>query len=72
MSQNVFSRKAHGLTFTFPSSQLCHWCGHRNENLKDLRIRKWDCPHCGHKGIDRDWNSAINIKVEGLRILGLA
>ena len=56
----------------FPSSQLCHWCGYRSENLKDLRIRKWDCPHCGHKGIDRDWNSAINIKVEGLRILGSA
>lgn len=53
----------------FPSSQLCHWCGYRNKSLKDLRIRKWDCPHCGHKGIDRDWNSAINIKVEGLRIL---
>jgi len=53
----------------FPSSQLCHWCGYRSENLKDLRIRKWDCPHCGHKGIDRDWNAAINIKVEGLRIL---
>lgn len=53
----------------FPSSQLCHWCGYRSENLKDLRIRKWDCPYCGHKGIDRDWNSAINIKVEGLRIL---
>lgn len=53
----------------FPSSQLCHWCGYRSENLKDLRIRKWDCPYCGHKGIDRDWNAAINIKVEGLRIL---
>ena len=56
----------------FPSSQLCHWCGYRSGNLKDLRIRKWDCPHCGHKGIDRDWNSAINIKVEGLRILETA
>lgn len=53
----------------FPSSQLCHWCGYRSESLKDLRIRKWDCPYCGHKGIDRDWNAAINIKVEGLRIL---
>ncbi len=53
----------------FPSSQLCHWCGYRSENLKDLRIRKWDCPYCGHKGIDRDWNSAINIKAEGLKIL---
>lgn len=53
----------------FPSSQLCHWCGYRNKNLKELRIRKWNCPCCGHKGIDRDWNSAINIMVEGLRIL---
>lgn len=56
----------------FPSSQLCHWCGYRSENLKDLRIRKWDCPHCGHKGIVRDWNAAINIKVEGLKILETA
>ena len=55
----------------FPSSQLCHWCGYRSENLKDLRIRKWDCPYCGHKEIDRDWNAAINIKVEGLRIFEL-
>ncbi len=53
----------------FPSSQLCHWCGYRSENLKDLKIRKWDCPHCGHKAIDRDWNAAINIKTEGLRLL---
>ena len=56
----------------FSSSQLCHLCGYRNKNLKDLRIRKWDCPHCGYKGIDRDWNAAINIKAEGLRILELA
>lgn len=53
----------------FLSSQLCHWCGYRSNNLKDLRIRKWNCPYCGHKAIDRDWNAAINIKVEGLRIL---
>ena len=52
----------------FPSSQLCHWCGYRNENLKNLKIRKWNCPCCGHQGIDRDWNAAINIKLEGLRI----
>lgn len=53
----------------FPSSQLCHWCGYRSPNLKDLRIRRRDCPYCGHTGIDRDWNAAINIKVEGLRSL---
>ena len=53
----------------YPSSQLCHYCGYRSPSLKNLRIRKWDCPHCGHQGIDRDYNAAINIKVRGLEIL---
>lgn len=53
----------------YPSSQLCHYCGYRSPSLKDLKIRKWDCPHCGHQGIDRDYNAAINIKVRGLEIL---
>lgn len=53
----------------FPSSQMCHWCGYIGPNLKDLSIRKWNCPHCGHQGIDRDYNAALNIKFEGLRIL---
>lgn len=53
----------------FPSSQRCHWCGYISPNLKDLSIRKWNCPHCGHQGIDRDYNAALNIKFEGLRIL---
>ena len=53
----------------YPSSQLCHYCGYKSPSLKDLKIRKWDCPHCGHQGIDRDYNAAINIKVRGLEIL---
>lgn len=53
----------------YPSSQLCHYCGYRSPSLKDLKIRKWDCPHCGHQSIDRDYNAAINIKVRGLEIL---
>lgn len=53
----------------YPSSQLCHYCGYRNPSLKDLKIRKWNCPHCGHQDIDRDYNAAINIKVRGLEIL---
>lgn len=53
----------------FPSSQRCHWCGYISPNLKNLSIRKWDCPHCGHQGIDRDYNAALNIKFEGLKIL---
>ena len=37
-----------------------------------VTILNSNLPDCGHKGIDRDWNSAINIKVEGLRILETA
>ena len=53
----------------FPSSQLCHCCGFKNSKLKDLSIRRWDCPACGTKNIDRDINAAQNIKYEGLRLL---
>lgn len=53
----------------YASSQICHYCGNRNPKIKDLSIRKWDCPHCGKKNIDRDYNAALNIKKEGLRLL---
>ena len=52
----------------YPSSQLCHACGMKNAAVKDLRIRKWECPVCGAVN-DRDKNAAINIDNEGLRLL---
>jgi putative transposase len=52
----------------FPSTKLCNCCGHKNNNIT-LNDRVWLCPICGEKH-DRDINAAINIKNEGLRIIG--
>ena len=51
----------------YPSSQCCNRCDYKNEEVKDLIVRKWTCPRCGliH---DRDINASINIMFEGLKI----
>lgn len=51
----------------FPSSQICHCCGHR-DGKKAEDIREWVCPECNSE-LDRDVNAAINILNEGLRQL---
>ena len=56
----------------YPSSQICNRCESKNEAVKDLNVRSWTCPVCHMYHPDRDFNSAINILKEGIRILKAA
>ena len=51
----------------YPSSKTCNHCGYINKELK-LSDRQWVCPQCGEV-IERDYNAALNILDEGLRII---
>ncbi len=51
----------------FPSSKLCSNCFYQMGEMP-LEVREWTCPHCGTHH-ERDGNAAINIRVEGIRML---
>ena len=51
----------------FASSKTCHECGYVYKDLT-LGEREWTCPICGEHH-DRDLNAAINILIEGNKIL---
>lgn len=53
----------------YPSSQMCYACGEIHPEMKDLSKRHIYC-QCGYHN-DRDLNAALNIKREGLRMLGV-
>ncbi len=53
----------------FPSSKLCSSCGHKYQDLQ-LFERAWTCEVC-HAKHQRDDNAAKNIRIEGIRMLGL-
>lgn len=50
----------------YPSSRLCHDCGHKYAGLR-LSEREWVCERCGILH-DRDVNAALNIRDEALRL----
>ena len=50
----------------YPSSQICHHCGHRDIKYKDLNERIYECSVCGYIE-DRDINASMNIMWEGLK-----
>lgn len=50
----------------YPSSKLCHDCGHKYAGLR-LSEREWVCERCGTSH-DRDVNAALNIRDEALRL----
>ena len=52
----------------YASSQICSRCGNKNVEMKDIRVREYQCSKCGLE-IERDYNASLNILKEGLKYL---
>ena len=51
----------------FPSSKTCSACGNIKDKL-ELSERAWTCVACNVEH-DRDYNAALNIRAEGIKVL---
>lgn len=65
MKQN--NKKLIKIGMYYPSSKRCNNCGYLNKDLLLIQ-REWKCPNCGMV-LQRDTNSAKNIKEEGLKLI---
>lgn len=55
----------------YASTQECSFCGFKNTQTKDLRVRRWTCPNCGNTH-ERDRNAAVNILFEAMKLHDIA
>ena len=60
------NKKYYQVDTYYPSSQICSHCDYKNEKVKELSVRKWECPRCNSIN-DRDINASINIMYEGIK-----
>ena len=60
-------KKLYKVDTFYPSSQICSHCGYKNNIVKNLNIRKYNCPRC-NSDLDRDINAAENIMFEGVKM----
>lgn len=71
LSQKLFQngKELHLIDRWYPSSKTCSQCGNVIEDL-GLDVRTYVCPKCGLT-IDRDVNSAINLRNKGIELVSM-